>query len=557
MPSEPFEDIDLLLANPREYLPVIDKGLSPKATDKAPIPKKDETQKRRDRAKDRNLLDVQRWGVIAPEGPEGDALLEAMKPLIELRSQEQGVKAMEFRVKPGIPRKEVKDWLFDVYESERIKEKKRPLYLCLLGSTAQASLDFQQGVVHNAYLGRVHFEKPDRTVDLDGYAAYAEKVVKYARERYTPEPPELLYYVAADGTRATANAIPKLVSPCREASQRAVRDRDFSASVRQFEANSVDTFMAATSPLLPNNKYRPSVLLSVSHGLGGSVDDFGSPEAQRRRQGALVVAPKEVLDAETIAAKPFLPGGLWFCFACFGAGTPAESEYYGWLKKLAGNAEYSGALSDVLNSLAPSPDGFIAAMPQAALRNPNGPLAIIAHIDLAWNFAYLDLKNKAESRSAKFTNVLHEMAKGSRVGVAHDAITDWFRNMNFALSSMDSASENARLYNQVDLTDADERSRIWLLRNDLRGYVLLGDPAVRLTQAEPENKVLLPVPDENAPNLQTSPAITPEAKDAAVRALLEGNETPQSIAKRTKCTLPQLFAWFETHRAREREKLVQ
>ncbi|HRI68505.1 MAG TPA: hypothetical protein PK156_29955 [Polyangium sp.] len=303
------------------------------------------------------------------------------------------------------------------------------------------------------------------------------------------------------------------------------------------------------------------MLLSVSHGLGGSIEEFGSAEAQRRRQGALVIAPKEVLDAEAIGTKPFLPGGLWFCFACFGAGTPATSEYYKWLDVLARDGTYGAAVSSVLTSLAPSQHGFIAALPQAALRNPNGPLAIVAHIDLAWNFSYLDLKNKGESRSGKFTNALHAMANGSRVGLAHDAIIDWFRNMNFALSSMDKATEQAELDRGNDPTDAVERSRIWLLRNDLRGYVLLGDPAVRLAQSEPANNVLPPLPTQNVPEVQTATFAAPapisgDAKDAAVRALLEGNETPQSIAKRTNCSLVQLFAWFETYRAREREKLV-
>ena len=296
--------------------------------------------------------------------------------------------------------------------------------------------------------------------------------------------------------------------------------------------------------------------MSVSHGLGGAITQFGSENAQRLRQGALVLGRKEVLDAEAIAKKPFLPGGLWFCFACFGAGTPATSDYYKWLGLLAKEGIYQDAASAVLESLAPSENGFIAALPQAALRNPDGPLAIIAHVDLAWNFAYLGLKTSSESRSSKFTNALHTMMTGSRIGVAHGAITEWFRNMNFALTSMDNVSENARIYNQPDLTDPVERSRIWLIRNDLRGYVLLGDPAVRLGQFETGIKDLPSLASDPVPQIQTPTTISAEAKDAAVRALLEGNETPQSIAKRTNCSLAQLFAWFETHRAREREKLV-
>jgi hypothetical protein len=101
-----------------------------------------------------------------------------------------------------------------------------------------------------------------------------------------------------------------------------------------------------------------------------------------------------------------------------------------------------------------------------------------------------------------------------------------------------------------------------MLRNDLRGYVLLGDPAVRLPQAEPRERINAPSPRSDVPEIQTTVPIQPAgtisttAKEAAVRALIEGNEAPRVIAARTGCSIAQLFAWFETHRALEREKLV-
>jgi hypothetical protein len=343
---------------------------------------------------------------------------------------------MIFRVRPNMDRKASRDWLYDEYENEDIDEADRPFYLCLLGGPEQSSLEFQHTVGHNAYIGRVHFDKPNGGVDVDAYAAYAKKVVKYARGGFTTEPPELLYYVAPDGSKATRNAAPKLVSPSIESSLRAVEKGRFSADVRQIEANSVDTLLAENGRLSANGSIRPSVLLSVSPGLGGYEDDYGSFDAQRMQQGALVVGPKQVLDAEAMTGKTFLPGGLWLFFACFGAGTPTTSEYFKWLKQLANIGAYRDSAQAVLNSLATSGTGFIAALPQAALRNPNGPLAVIGHIDLAWNFAYVNPNNPSESRSAKFTRVLHTMARGARIGSAHDELTEGFRVANFELSSM-------------------------------------------------------------------------------------------------------------------------
>jgi hypothetical protein len=441
-------------------------------------------------------------------------------------------------------------------------ERHRPYYLCLLGSPEQASLEFQQTVVHSTYIGRIHFEKSNGDVDLDGYAEYVKKVVKYARSGFTKERPDLQYYVAPDGSKATRNAAPKLVSPSMEMSQRVIDKGILSANVRQIDANSVDAFIAANACLSADGKPRPSVLLSVSHGLGGSQDDFGSFDAQRLRQGALVLGPKEVLDAEAIVGKTFLPGGLWLLFACFGAGTPATSEYYRWLKQLAEAGVYRDAAAAVLGSLAISGTGFISALPQAALRNPNGPLAVIGHIDLSWNFSYVNPTDPKESRSGKFTKALHAMADGARVGSAHDELTEEFRVANFQLSSMYDSAESARINNRTDSTDLKERGQIWMLRNDLRGYVLLGDPAVRLAQAEPAEgrpeKVVAPAIPEIQANASpiTSVAIPASTKESAILALLAGNETPRVIADRAGCSLAQLFAWFETYRALEREKLV-
>ncbi|HMY16823.1 MAG TPA: hypothetical protein PKA58_10935, partial [Polyangium sp.] len=194
------DELDLLLANPRDFSPVLNEGFGSAAVLDAPKPKKDASHYLRDRRASRADTTKQRWGVIAPEGKDGDALLDAMKPLIEFRAEEQEAEPMVFRIKPNLDRDASREWLFNVYENERIDERERPLYLCLLGGPNLASFDFQQTIIHSSFVGRVHFDKNDGSPDVDAYAAYAAKVVKYACEGFTKEPPELLYYVAPDGS---------------------------------------------------------------------------------------------------------------------------------------------------------------------------------------------------------------------------------------------------------------------------------------------------------------------------------------------------------------------
>lgn len=74
-------------------------------------------------------------------------------------------------------------------------------------------------------------------------------------------------------------------------------------------------------------------------------------------------------------------------------------------------------------------------------------------------------------------------ARGSRAGVALDALNRAYREVNDELASGYQAEEAARVWNRANPVDALTRGNAFMLRNDLRGYVLLGDPAARLPLA--------------------------------------------------------------------------
>ena len=73
------------------------------------------------------------------------------------------------------------------------------------------------------------------------------------------------------------------------------------------------------------------------------------------------------LAAQDVASAPFLPGGLWIYFACFGAGTPRTSAYHHWLDMLAqhGMADL-GPVSATLRGLDQG-GGFVSGLAKAAL----------------------------------------------------------------------------------------------------------------------------------------------------------------------------------------------
>jgi hypothetical protein len=48
------------------------------------------------------------------------------------------------------------------------------------------------------------------------------------------------------------------------------------------------------------------------------------------------------------------------------------------------------------------------------------------------------------------------------------------------------AQQDAHVDGLPDPTDAIGRAQLWMLRNDLRGYILLGEPVARLSQTLPQ-----------------------------------------------------------------------
>ncbi|APR88385.1 hypothetical protein A7982_13734 [Minicystis rosea] len=556
--SDARDRLDLFLADADERRPVLEEGLPGNAAEQGPRPRKtrDVNHWRRTDA-DRNDLGLQKWALVAPEGREGDRMIEAVEPLVALREGEQGAPARVYRVPPEMDAKQSAEWKRDVYWSEEVAEDERPLYLMMLGDLHHASVGLQHALANDALTGRIHFTNEMGETDLAGYAAYAEKVVRYAQGGTLETAADLLFHVAPDGTPATLTGKARLVDPCLDASAEAhAAGKLPAASVRAISAETVDALLAE------GGGARPSVLLTVSHGLGAPRRGWRSEEEQWRRQGALLVDRGEILDAERLSGQPFLPGGMWFFLACFGAGTPSASAYHTWLSQLAEEEQFGGSLKAVLHSLpAPGQRPFVAALPQAALANAAGPLAVIGHVDLAWTYGFSGTRDLSESKKSRIYRSLEVLVRGSRAGIALEALMEMYRGANDDLSQSYQAEADARTQGRPDPTDRAARAHLWMLRNDLRGYVLLGDPAARLPlrQLALQAKVFRPrAPEVGQVPMEALSVATPAAtaQEAAVLAMLRGDEAPRGIAERAGVSLETLWAWVDVYRAGGRARLA-
>lgn len=471
-----------MLADPVKHKPSLAQGFPELSAGKAPPPAKGprgvDSMTLEAPDADPNDLPLQRWGIIIPDSPAGDSALEAIEPLRALRQKEQDAPIQVFRVPPGMDLEKSLDWKNQVlYNEDALPEEERPRFLLILGDLDEVSAELGHVLANGSFVGRIHFD------ELNGYKTYADKVARWEREPSKFEKATARFFVANDETTATKQGDRYLVKPCLELARRRTR-RPFPADVEEpfTDVKGASDFIAKCSD------DKPSMLLSVCHGLGRSSSfQWASVDEQRRLQGALVLpasrSDEELVMGEKVLSGPFLPGGFWFAFACFGAGTPSTSAFYPWLRQLANEGEFEGAASDVLQSLpAKGERPFLAALPKAALANPSGPLGVIGHLDLAWTYGFVD-SSLTNSRASRIFGSLRVMANGSRAGVALDALMRSYREVNDELLSGYEAEKDAQVFRQTFAVDTAKRAHAFMLRNDLRGYVLLGDPAARLPLA--------------------------------------------------------------------------
>lgn len=440
-------------------------------------------------------LEEQRWGVFAPEGPQGDRLLELIRPLMELRREQQGGHDIKvYRVPPKLAPADAARWRKENFDTQFDVSTDLPRYQLLLGDLHELPLSVQQCQGSDGFVGRLCFRE-DRE-----YEAYVDKVLRWEKARAEVEP-RAKFFTVHDGTAATMIGYRALMKPgidilnLRHQAVEDLGDRD-SPSPGEF-------LQMAKDPT-------PTMLFSVSHGAGAPRGGWKDFAEQRDRQGAMSFGREGKLAGADIGDEPFLPGGIWFMLACYGAGTPDVSAYRHWLEKLKSIGQFGGNAQSVLAGL-PTGDlpPFIARLPQRVLANPNGPLAVMGHIDLAWTYSFeeRDSAKKPVNRPGKFMDVVRSALRGERAGISFRQLVRFIGHANQELSDLYDLAERE---GDAHMADKARLGHLWMLRQDMAGYVLLGDPAVRLP-AVPKAKPKAPSAGfwsvTSTPSAITSPAV--------------------------------------------------
>ena len=355
------------------------------------------------------------------------------------------------------------DWLYDTYFSASLTGQKVPLYILIVGDPDYVPFQFQALLDLSANVGRVAFDSPD---ELENYV---EKVLRIEQNKKPVVKREALVFATdSDNTQDPiyyskrymaepfANYISDQSGPFRLDTHR-VFGKDAT------KANFLDILHASS----------PSLVFTASHGLG----DFERPfDFQKRYHGSITTYRSEgslfesIVSADDVPSNvQFLEGSIFFQFACFGYGTPTQSNFSHWF----GEAPEMLTKSD-----------FISALPKKLLANPRGPLAYIGHVDTAYLHGFADpdfpdlFHETWHSRIAPFKNAIQHLLETQPIGYAMKDI-----NERYSLSSAILAGIYDRIgKGKMKWSQPKERDfiNLWVTHLDARNYMILGDPAVRL-----------------------------------------------------------------------------
>jgi hypothetical protein len=538
-------DLNLLLAYTDDHAPVLERGLAAREDEGAPA-KADHLIVD---GRDKNLLDEQGWGIVAPAGPDGDRLLALVEGLRKHRSEETDLVRV-YRVPSVMSERDIRRFRDDDYLGGG--KELAPLYLLLLGDLHQVPFELQQAMMAQSLVGRLAFS------DDAGYEAYTQKLLDAERAPAAAPNARALYFNARDGTAATTIGYEAVMKPTvARARARLAQGKLPATEVLEIEEGDD----AGAALLAEAGKPDPAALFSISHGLGRPRRGWKSHDEQRALQGAMSLGLGARLTASDVAHTPFLPGGVWFYVACYGAGTPGfgKSAYHRWLEEL-GHPEAKAVLAGLpREGEAP----FIAALPKAALANPRGPLAVMGHVDLAWTYGFQDVGQDAKSRAARFQDFTRALVEGDRAGIAASTLWSTFVDASVSVSmaiSMGGAGAQATAIRA-------DRANLWMLRNDVGAYILLGDPAAQLPIAGRRGKkagtaaatvaALFPGMEVRSamPAAGGVKTLDLETMEKAVLPLLNEDVTAKKAAETYGVEKADVEAWAEAYREAGRAAL--
>ena len=411
----------------------------------------------RTRAIDLNDPKVAGWTfLVHANDPNREAIIERLEPLARLRGMLDPSSPMTF---DGREPEEWFDWLLDNYMSVRPGDA--PHYVLLVGGPEQIPFRFQSLLACFAAVGRLQFDS------LDDLTAYVVKVIRL-EGAHGPVVSRDCVLFAPDGglNDATHFSHKYMAEPlCGLFGELGFRAEKLLAA-QATKQRLVESF----------ERMVPALVYTASHGIAAP----SSPLAiQKKVNGGICCqhASGEELSTWLFTADDvpqdgtFLEGSIFFQFACYGYGTPAESDFNHWMSR------------DTFNSS----EDFVSALPKRLLSHPRGPIGFIGHVDAAWLHGFADpddpyILDAWQERMSPFRYSINSLLTAAPVGRAL-----WEMNRRYNLCNALLTNTYDRLQRRRLRFDDVRQSLIqtFITRSDAQNFMLFGDPGTYLRLESP------------------------------------------------------------------------
>ncbi len=430
---------------------------------------------------DPRKLEESGWGIIFPASMAEErcqAILKALAPLLNRRQQQSGSLYRLYAGRHGYrPGDTASTFLrrpprnADAANPADPKGTGVPYYLLLVGSAEEIPFEFQYQLDVQYAAGRLDFDD-----DLEAYHNYALNVVSVEEQPGLVGSQLVFFGSEHPGDAATNLSSNHLVAPLAQH----FRARTVGSPWQIIRIAPEKTTKGNLLKILQLTP-APALVFTATHGLEFPADD----PRQRDLQGALLcqnwpakrgaVPPNSYFSAADVTEALNLRGTILFLFACYGAGTPRIDDYH--------RAEYRQRATPI----AAVP--FVAALPKAMLAlKERGALAVISHVERIWGLSFLSeatyrpegMQSRKREHIEVYASAIERLLDGQPVGAALD-----FFNMRYAAIATELTYLYDRLADPPSREDAYRLAELWTANNDARGYIVVGDPAVRLHTPDP------------------------------------------------------------------------
>ena len=411
------------------------------------------------------------WGVVYPHDVD-PAVQEALKPLLEhRREQAAAVKEERYREFSGPeahrPGERSSDFLVrhGIAPGMPVDPDKTPYYMLLVGDPERIPYRFQYQLDVTFAVGRIHFDSPEE------YARYAESVVR-AEKTPMPSRDVVLFGVRNEDDKATTMSADQLVGQLAEPLSTKFGDWSFqSLAGGDWSFRSLIGKDQATKGKLDELVHGggpPRLLFTASHGMAFPNGD----SRQEAHQGALLcqdwpgpmqwhgaISQDHYFSADDVRDEADVGGMLAIFFACYGAGTPKTDDFA---------QQALGAPAQI------APHAFVGRLPQRLLGHPKGgALAVVGHVERAWSYSFMWPQIGRQLQI--FESTMGSLLRGIPLGQAVEYFNDHYAALTTELETLKEDIQFGATANPAEV------SGLWTAKNDARNYVILGDPAVRLT----------------------------------------------------------------------------